>query len=205
MNSGDRGSNFILITRVHSTFYPHLLVFFIVLVNFVLLLWCFFVYVFLFGVFFLFLFFGGGEMHRPYRLAEVCGRFWVGNKRRKNNQNKTLKWRKGGHSSIVFSFVHSEWFSNDKMKLKSDIRIKILNPSRHSSTFNVESPLKVQLNRFSTYFQRVTFTPLKVQPCFKVESTLKFNSTTFQRVFNHIKTSMSLNFRWTFNSVDIST
>ena len=37
MNSGDRGSNFILITRVHSAFYPHLLVFFIVLVNFVLL------------------------------------------------------------------------------------------------------------------------------------------------------------------------
>ena len=37
-DSGDRGSNFILITRVHSTFYPHLLVFFIVLVNFVLLL-----------------------------------------------------------------------------------------------------------------------------------------------------------------------
>ena len=38
MNSGDRGSIFILITRVHSTFYPYLLVFFIVLVNFVLLL-----------------------------------------------------------------------------------------------------------------------------------------------------------------------
>ena len=35
--------------------------------------------------------------------------------------------KKRGHSSIVFSFVHSEWFSNGKMKLKSDIRIKILN------------------------------------------------------------------------------
>ena len=35
--------------------------------------------------------------------------------------------RKKGHSSIVFSFVHSEWFSNGKRKLKSDIRIKILN------------------------------------------------------------------------------
>ena len=88
MNSGDRGSNFILITRVHSTFYPHLLVFFIVLVNFVLL-WCFFVYVFLFGVFFLFLlFFGGGN---AYRLAEVCGRFWVGNtSKRRKKQNKTF-------------------------------------------------------------------------------------------------------------------
>ena len=127
MNSGDRGSNFILITRVHSTFYPHLLVFFIVLVNFVLLLWCFFVYVFLFGVFFLFLFFWGDA----YRLAEVCGRFWVSNKRRKKQTKQnifSLKWKKkGGHSSIVFSFVHSEWFSNGKMKLKSDIRIKILN------------------------------------------------------------------------------
>ena len=127
MNSGDRGSNFILITRVHSTFYPHLLVFFIVLVNFVLLLWCFFVYVFLFGVFFLFRSFFGGD---AYRLAEVCGRFWVGNKRRKKQTKQnifSLKWKKGGHSSIVFSFVHSEWFSNGKMKLKSDIRIKILN------------------------------------------------------------------------------
>ena len=37
------------------------------------------------------------------------------------------KKKGGGHSSIVFSFVHSEWFSNGKMKLKSDIRIKILN------------------------------------------------------------------------------
>ena len=35
--------------------------------------------------------------------------------------------KKGGHISIEFSFVHSEWFSNGKMKLKSDIRIKILN------------------------------------------------------------------------------
>ena len=124
MNSGDRGSNFILITRVHSTFYPHLLVFFIVLVNFVLLLWCFFVYVFLFGVFFLFSFFLGGN---AYRLAEVCGRFWVGNKRRKKQTKQnifSLKWKK---KRGVHSFVHSEWFSNGKMKLKSDIRIKILN------------------------------------------------------------------------------
>ena len=129
MNSGDRGSNFILITRVHSTFYTHLRVFFIVLVNFVLLLWYFFVYVCLFGVFFLFLF--RGDVYRP---AEVCGRFWVGNKRRKNKQNKTkhflikiIKKKRGGHSSSVFLFVHSEWFSNGKMKLKNDICIKILN------------------------------------------------------------------------------
>ena len=38
-----------------------------------------------------------------------------------------MKKKRGVHSSIVFSFVHSEWFSNGKMKLKSDIRIKILN------------------------------------------------------------------------------
>ena len=77
---------------------------------------------------FSFLSFFGGNV---YRLAEVCGRFWAGNKRRKTNKTKhfliRMKKRGGGHSSIVFSFVHSEWFSNGKMKLKSDIRIKILN------------------------------------------------------------------------------
>ena len=35
--------------------------------------------------------------------------------------------KKGGAQFNRISFVHSEWFSNGKMKLKSDIRIKILN------------------------------------------------------------------------------
>ena len=74
MNSGDRGSNFILITRVHSTFYLHLLVFFIVLVNFVLL--C---DVSLFMSFFLmfsfFFFFFGGECIKIGRgLKYILGR-----------------------------------------------------------------------------------------------------------------------------------
>ena len=125
MNSGDLCSNFILITRVHSTFYPHLLVFFIVSVNFVLLLWCFFVYVFLFSVFFLFLFFWG-----VYRSAEVCGMFWVGNKRRKTNKTEhfLIKMRKKGIVQAYFYLsIQSGLVCNGKIKLKSDIRIKILN------------------------------------------------------------------------------
>ena len=87
MNSGDRGSNFILITRVHSTFYPHMLVFFIVLVNFVLL--CdvsLFMSFFLVFFFFSFCFWGVCIDRQRF----VHGMFWVGNKRRKNKQNRTF-------------------------------------------------------------------------------------------------------------------
>ena len=68
-----------------------------------------------------------------YRSAEVCGRFWVGNKRRKNKQNKTkhfvIKMRKKGTIQAYFhlSIQSGLIVCNGKMKLKSDIRIKILN------------------------------------------------------------------------------
>ena len=54
--------------------------------------------------------------------------------------------KKGGHSSIVFSFVHSEWFSNGKMKLKSDIRIKILN-DRYTPIIDLYVFKKKQTNK----------------------------------------------------------
>ena len=81
---------------------------------------------------FFFFFFLGGDV---YRSAEVGGRFWVGNKRRKNKTKhflikmKKKKKKKGTvqayfHLSIQSGLVCRP---NGKMKLKSDIRIKILN------------------------------------------------------------------------------
>ena len=57
--------------------------------------------------------------------------------------------KRGGHSSIVFSFVHSEWFSNGKMKLKSDIRINILN-DRYRPIIDLYVFKKKQTNKQQT-------------------------------------------------------
>ena len=78
--------------------------------------WCFLSFSF---------FFWGGV----YRLAEVCGRFWVRNKRRKpKKKHFFIKMRKKGTAQAYFHLsIQSGLVCNGKRKLKSDIRIKILN------------------------------------------------------------------------------
>ena len=65
------------------------------------------------------------------RSAEVCGRFWVGNKRRKKQtkpKHFLIKMRKKGTIQTYFHLsIQSGLVCNGKMNLKSDIRIKILN------------------------------------------------------------------------------
>ena len=146
MNSGDRGWNFILISRLHRTFYPLLLVLFIVLVKFVWLLWCFCLSVFLFGVFFL-SFFGV-----VCRSTEICGRIWVAISDEKTNKQKTkhflIKMRKKGTMQAYFHLsIQSGLVCNGKMNLKSDFRKKILNDRYRPITFTYLRKTNKQTNK----------------------------------------------------------
>ena len=67
-----------------------------------------------------------------YRSAEVRGRFWIGNKRLKKQTKQntfSLKWeeKKGTAQAYFHLSIQSGLVCNGKMKLKSNIRIKILN------------------------------------------------------------------------------
>ena len=66
------------------------------------------------------------------RSAEVCGRFWVGNKRQKNKQKTKhflikMREKKGTIQAYFHLSIQSGLVCNGKINLKSDFRTNILN------------------------------------------------------------------------------